>query len=182
MLQFLSMQQTIALGAGCFWCSEAAYTRLKGVSDVRSGYAGGSTENPTYDQVCTGRTGHAEVVSVSFDDNIITLEQILSVFFTIHDPTTLNRQGHDVGTQYRSIILCTTDEQIKIAEEYISRLDQQGIWKDKIVTEVVRLDKFYEAEADHFRYYDVNRESSYCQIVINPKLEKLKAEHKDLLK
>jgi peptide-methionine (S)-S-oxide reductase len=176
------MSQTIVLGSGCFWCSEAAFTRLKGVSDVRSGYAGGESENPTYEEVCTGRTGHAEVVQVEYDEGMITAEQLLSVFFTIHDPTTLNRQGHDVGTQYRSIILYTSDEQKEIAQKYIAQLTKDQVWPDPIVTEIKPLGKFYEAEADHYRYYEMNKESSYCQIVINPKLAQLRAEHADLLK
>lgn len=175
-------KQNIVLGAGCFWCSEAAYTRLKGVSTVNSGYAGGKTANPTYEAVCTGTTGHAEVVSVDFDDTVIKLEQILSVFFTIHDPTTLNRQGHDIGTQYRSIILCTSDAQKQTAQQYIAKLTADHTWPDPIVTEIAMLDKFYPAEADHYRYYDLNQGSGYCQVVINPKLAKLKAEHADLLK
>lgn len=177
-----SMVETIVLGAGCFWCSEAAYLRLKGVISVRSGYAGGGQPSPTYERVCTGSTGHAEVVQVEYDPAIVTTQQLLSVFFTIHDPTTLNRQGADIGTQYRSIILYTTDEQKEIAEKYIAKLSQDKIWKDPIVTEIKKLESFYESEADHYRYYELNKESSYCRIVINPKLEKLRVEHADLLK
>jgi len=175
-------KETIVLGAGCFWCSEAAYTRIKGVTSVRSGYAGGTTPNPTYYDVCTGLTGHAEVVQVEYDPDIIKFEDILSVFFTIHDPTTLNRQGYDVGTEYRSIILYTTDQQKNIAEKYIAKLTKDKIWPDPIVTEMEKLDKFYDAEADHYRYYEMNKGNSYCTLVINPKLAALRARHADLLK
>ena len=175
-------KETIALGAGCFWCSEAAYTRLKGVLEVRSGYAGGTTVDPTYEQVSTGTTGHAEVAQVVYDPSVITLQDILSVFFTIHDPTTLNRQGHDIGTQYRSIIFCTTPEQKEAAESYIQVLSGKQIWNDPIVTTVEQLTQFYPAEADHYRYYDLNQNNSYCQVVINPKLALLKEKHAELLK
>lgn len=173
---------TIAFGAGCFWCSEAAYTKLKGVTSVRSGYAGGSKKNPTYEQVSTGTTGHAEVVRIEYDPDIITLGDLLSVFFTIHDPTTYNRQGDDIGTQYRSIILYTTVGQKNLIKKYIAKLTHQRLWKDPIVTELVPLESFYEAEPYHYRYYENNKESRYCQLVINPKLAKLKAEHVNLLK
>jgi peptide-methionine (S)-S-oxide reductase len=183
MLQFSDMnKEIIVLGGGCFWCTEAAYLRLKGVLEVKSGYAGGSTENPTYQEVSMGRTGHAEVVEVAYDTEVISIRQLLSVFFTIHDPTTLNRQGYDVGTQYRSIILYTTEVQKVEIEQYLRELAQSQIWKDPIVTELKQLTKFYTAEADHQKYYELNKESSYCQVVINPKLDKLKKEHADLLK
>jgi peptide-methionine (S)-S-oxide reductase len=176
------MVNTIAFGAGCFWCSEAAFTQLKGVTSVRSGYAGGDKKNPTYDQVCSGTTGHAEVVRVEYNDEIISLEDLLGVFFTIHDPTTYNRQGDDIGSQYRSVILYTTVEQKNAIKKYLGKLTHKGLWKNPIVTEVVPLESFYEAESDHYRYYDLHADSRYCQLVINPKLAKLRAQHASLLK
>ncbi len=172
----------IVFGAGCFWCSEAAFTQLKGVTSVRSGYAGGETKNPTYEEVSGGTTGHAEVVQVEYDPTIISLDNLLSVFFTIHDPTTFNRQGYDVGTQYRSVVLYATEAQKKQIKQYIAKLTHQKLWKDPIVTEVAPLGAFYEAEADHYRYYEMNKESRYCQLVINPKLDKLRKTHSALLK
>lgn len=173
---------TIGFGAGCFWCSEAAFTQLKGVTRVDSGYAGGAKKNPAYDQVCSGTTGHAEVVQVQFDPVIISLEDLLSVFFTIHDPTTYNRQGADIGTQYRSIVLYTTVEQKKLVKKYIAKLTHQKLWNGPIVTEVEPLADFYPAESDHYRYYELNKESRYCQVVISPKLAKLREKHAGLLK
>lgn len=173
---------TIAFGAGCFWCSEAAYTQLKGVTSVLPGYAGGAKKNPTYDQVCSGTTGHAEVVQVQFDPEIISLQDLLSVFFTIHDPTTYNRQGADVGTQYRSIVLYTTSEQKNLVKKYIAKLTHQNLWGSPIVTEVEPLADFYPAEADHYRYYELNKDSRYCQVVISPKLAKLRKMHAGLMK
>lgn len=172
---------TIVLGSGCFWCSEAAFTRLKGVTSVLSGYAGGHSPSPTYDQVCSGTTGHAEVVQVKYDSNIITLEDLLAVFFTIHDPTTYNRQGADIGTQYRSIVLYTGVEQKNQIKKYIAKLAHQKLWNGPIVTEVEPLIAFYPAESDHYRYYELNQDSRYCQVVINPKLAKLRALHAGLL-
>ena len=172
----------IAFGAGCFWCSEAAFTRLNGVTSVISGYAGGAKKNPTYDQVCSGTTGHAEVVKVDYDPEIISLEDLLSVFFTIHDPTTYNRQGADVGTQYRSIVLYTNVDQKNLIKKYIAKLTHQKLWPMPIVTELVSLADFYPAEADHYRYYDINKDSRYCQVVINPKLAKLRTVYPYLLK
>lgn len=173
---------TVAFGAGCFWCSEAAFTQLKGVTSVRSGYAGGDKKNPTYDQVCSGTTGHAEVVKVEFDPTIISLNEILGVFFTIHDPTTFNRQGDDVGTQYRSIVLYTNADQKNLIKKFIAKLTHKGFWYNPIVTEVVPLQSFYEADPDHFRYYENNQESRYCQVIINPKLDRLRKMHATLLK
>lgn len=172
---------TIAFGAGCFWCSEAAFTRLKGVTSVLPGYAGGAKKNPTYDQVCSGTTGHAEVVQVQYDPEIISLEDLLSVFFIIHDPTTYNRQGADIGTQYRSIVLYTTVDQKNLIKKYISKLAHQKLWNGPIVTEVEPLAEFYPAESDHYRYYELNKDSRYCQAVINPKLAKLREKHANLL-
>lgn len=173
---------TIAFGAGCFWCSEAAFSQLRGVTSVISGYAGGSKKNPTYSQVCSGTTGHAEVVKVEYDPTIIMLTDLLNVFFTIHDPTTFNRQGDDIGSQYRSIILYTTTEQKNFVKKHIGKLTHKGLWNSGVVTEVVPLESFYEAEADHSKYYENNLENRYCQIVISPKIAKLRAEYQNLLK
>lgn len=159
------------LGGGCFWCMEAVFERLPGVISVTSGYAGGTTENPTYEQVCTETTGHAEVTEIVFDPSKISYAQLLHVFWQAHDPTTLNRQGADEGSSYRSIILYRTEKQKLIAEK--SKLEAQDDFRDPIVTEIVPLKKFYPAEDYHHRYYDNNTSQGYCQVVIAPKLEKL---------
>ncbi len=169
------MENTITLGGGCFWCIEAVFTDLKGITSAVSGYAGGDTENPTYDQVCTGRSGHAEVVEVTYDPEIITLHDILTIFFTLHDPTTLNRQGADAGTQYRSTIMYRDDAQKAEAETVIAEITESGIWPDPIVTEVVPLLHFYPAEAYHQHYFANNTNKAYCQIVIAPKVAKLRS-------
>ncbi|MCU7939440.1 MAG: peptide-methionine (S)-S-oxide reductase MsrA [gamma proteobacterium symbiont of Bathyaustriella thionipta] len=174
---------TIAtLGGGCFWCLDATLKNLKGIANFVSGYADGTIENPTYQQICTGTTGHAEVVQITYDSNIINFQTLLQVFFTIHDPTTLNRQGADTGTQYRSIILCHNDEQLSMAKDYIAQLDASDIWANPIVTEVKPLETFYEAEKYHQNYFQLNPTNGYCQAVISPKLSKLKAEYQSLLK
>jgi peptide-methionine (S)-S-oxide reductase len=173
--------QTTAFGAGCFWCSEAAFTQLKGVTTVTSGYAGGHLKNPTHGQVNSGTTGHAQVVQVQYDPQDISLDDLLAVFFTIHDPTTYNRQGVDIGTQYRSIVLYTTVDQKNQVKKYIAKLAHQKLWNGPIVTEVEPLADFYPAESDHYRYYELNKESRYCQIMINPKLAKLREKHANLL-
>jgi len=170
------------LGGGCFWCLEAVYEQLKGVVRVESGYAGGAVPNPTYEQVSTGRTGHAEVVQLTFDPGKIGYEEILEVFFSIHDPTTLNRQGADVGTQYRSVILTHDAGQRAIAEEVIARVEAEGIWDDPIVTEVAPLEAFYKAEDYHQEYYRRNRGQPYCQVVIAPKVAKFRKQHFDKLR
>ena len=162
------------LGGGCFWCIEAVYTELKGVTGVISGYAGGHVANPDYYQVCSGKTGHAEVVSVEFDPEQITFPEILEVFFASHDPTTLNRQGADVGTQYRSVILYTSDAQKEQAAEFIKELDASGTEPGPIVTEVSPFEAFYPAEAEHHRFYQNNPGSMYCRIVIDPKVAKVR--------
>jgi len=162
------------LGGGCFWCLEAAFSELRGVHAVQSGYAGGSHPAPTYRLVCSGRTGHAEVVQITFDPEVITFRDLLDVFFTVHDPTTLNRQGADVGTQYRSIILYHSPEQKAEAEQAIRDLDARGIWTDPIVTEVVPLEAFHAAEPEHDRYYENNPDQPYCQIVVAPKVAKVR--------
>ncbi|HZT23300.1 MAG TPA: peptide-methionine (S)-S-oxide reductase MsrA [Verrucomicrobiae bacterium] len=162
------------LGGGCFWCMEAVFERLPGVISVTSGFAGGHTENPTYEQVCTGTTGHAEVTEIVFDPSKISYAKLLDVFWQAHDPTTLNRQGADVGTQYRSIILYRNEKQKLQAEQ--SKLQAQKHFKHPIVTEIVPLKKFYPAEDYHQKYYDRNTAAPYCRVVIAPKLEKLEKE------
>jgi peptide-methionine (S)-S-oxide reductase len=162
------------LGGGCFWCLEAVYDELNGVESVESGYSGGTVANPSYRQVCTGATGHAEVVQVTFDPAVVSFKEILEVFFAIHDPTTLNRQGPDVGTQYRSAIFYHSQEQKAIAEQVIEELDAAHIWDAPIVTEVVPFTAFYPAEDYHQEYYERNREQPYCRVVISPKLAKFR--------
>ncbi len=174
--------ETATLGGGCFWCLEAVYEQLKGVIQVESGYAGGAVPNPTYEQVCTGRTGHAEVVQVTFDPSELAYEQLLEVFFTIHDPTTLNRQGADVGTQYRSVIFTHDDDQRAAAESVITRFEAEGIWDDPIVTQVAPLDAFYKAEDYHQEYYRRNQGQPYCQVVIAPKVAKFRRRYADKLR
>jgi peptide-methionine (S)-S-oxide reductase len=174
--------QTATFGAGCFWCVEAVFQRLKGVIKVESGYSGGETINPTYEQVCTGTTGHAEVTQITFDADVITFEELLEVFWKTHDPTTLNRQGADKGTQYRSAIFYHNDEQKELAEKYKMKLDESGAFNDPIVTEISKLDVFYKAENYHQNYYNTNPNQGYCQYVIVPKLEKFEKVFKDKLK
>jgi len=169
-------------GGGCFWCLEAVFEQLKGVTGVASGYAGGTVPNPSYEQVCGGRTGHAEVTQVTFDPSVISYRDLLDVFFSIHDPTTLNRQGADVGPQYRSIVLTHSDAQREAALEAIRSVEREGIWPDPIVTEVVPLGTFYPAEAGHQGYYRRNERQPYCQVVIAPKLAKFRAHHLGRLK
>ncbi len=170
--------EKIVLGGGCFWCLHAAYTRVKGVQEVRQGYAGGHQNDPSYMQVVMHDTGHAEVVEVSFDPSVITLADILDIFWILHDPTTLNRQGYDVGPQYRSIILYSNEVQREAAEK--SKTAAQAVWEEPIVTEIKQLEGFYPAE-DYQYDYEVNR-PDYCQIIINPKLVKLRAKFATLLK
>jgi peptide-methionine (S)-S-oxide reductase len=168
------MSELATLGGGCFWCLEAVYLELQGVEKVASGYAGGSVHNPSYRQVTTGTTGHAEVVQLTFDPEQISFREILEVFFTIHDPTTLNRQGADVGTQYRSAIFYHDEEQRRTAEEIIAEFEAAAIWPDPIVTEVTPLDVFYEAEDYHQDYYRQNANQPYCRVVISPKVAKFR--------
>ncbi len=160
------------LGSGCFWCTEAVFQQLKGVESVVSGYSGGHVENPSYEQVVTGRTGHAEVCQIQFDPEQISYEDILEVFFGTHDPTTLNRQGNDIGTQYRSVIFYHSEEQRKTAEQAKKDIDESGTWKNPIVTEIVPYEKFYPAEDYHQNYYKNNPTQGYCRMVIAPKLNK----------
>ncbi|NHI88954.1 MAG: peptide-methionine (S)-S-oxide reductase [Candidatus Thorarchaeota archaeon] len=164
--------ETATFGSGCFWCTEAVFQQLKGVSSVVSGYAGGHVENPTYQQVCTGRTGHAEVCQIQFDPEQISFEELLEVFFNTHDPTTLNRQGNDVGSQYRSVIFYHDEEQRKKAEKVKAELDKSGTRKNPIVTEIVPFENFYKAEDHHQNYYRNNPGEGYCRLVIAPKLDK----------
>ena len=169
------------LAGGCFWCLEAVYERVRGVSRVVSGYAGGHVPDPSYEQVCTGRTGHAEVVQLSFDPQIISYRDLLYVFFTIHDPTTLNRQGGDVGTQYRSAIYHHSESQQQDAIAVIADIEARHLWPGPIVTELAPLDTFFQAEDYHKGYYRRNPQLAYCQVVIEPKLVKLRKEHQSLL-
>jgi peptide-methionine (S)-S-oxide reductase len=173
--------ETVTLGAGCFWCIEAVYQQLKGVHSVVSGYTGGEVENPTYHQVCRGNTGHAEVVRITFDPETISLADILDVFWVTHDPTTLNRQGPDVGTQYRSAIFYHSDEQRETAEKSKQQADASDLWPDTIVTEIVPAAIFYEAEDYHQNYYQQNSSLPYCYVMIEPKLQKLRKAFLDKL-
>jgi peptide-methionine (S)-S-oxide reductase len=176
------MTETATLAGGCFWCLEAAFQQLKGVSGVRSGYAGGTVPNPTYEAVCTGQTGHAEVTQIEFDPDVIAFRDLLDVFFTIHDPTTLNQQGADVGTQYRSAIFYQSPEQERVAREVIAALEATHVWDDPIVTEIVPLTAFYPAEAYHRDYYNRNQNQPYCRAVIAPKVAKLRKHYLEKLK
>jgi peptide-methionine (S)-S-oxide reductase len=174
--------QTATLAGGCFWCLEAVYDELKGVHSVESGYAGGHVDNPSYRAVCSGTTGHAEVVQIHFDPSVVSYRDLLNVFFTIHDPTTLNRQGADAGTQYRSAIFYHDDEQKKTAEEVIKGLNAQKLWDHPIVTEVTKLDKFYMAEDYHQEYFAKNPYQPYCQVVVAPKVSKFRKHFLEMLK
>ena len=160
-------------GAGCFWCVEAVFEQLDGVVDVRSGYTGGTTENPTYEDICTGKTGHAEVIQIDFDPSLISYKILLDIFWKSHDPTTLNRQGADTGTQYRSAIFYHTEKQKETADNSKENMEKSDLYFDSIVTEITLLTKFYVAENDHQDYYRINQNAPYCQLVIKPKLDKL---------
>jgi len=177
-----TQRETATLGGGCFWCLEAVYDDLRGVESVVSGYAGGRVPDPSYEQVCSGTTGHAEVVRITFDPAEVSFRELLEVFFTIHDPTTLNRQGADVGTQYRSAIFYHDDEQKRVAEETIRDLEAEGVWDDPIVTEVVPLTAFYPAEGYHQEYFARNPRAGYCQVVIAPKVSKFRKQYLSRLK
>jgi peptide-methionine (S)-S-oxide reductase len=177
-----SKLSSATFGSGCFWCSEAIFERVKGVSSVVSGYAGGKVDNPTYEDVCSGTTGHAEVIQIKFDPAFVSYDELLEIFWKTHDPTTLNRQGADVGTQYRSVIFYQDEDQKKKAEDYKSELNKAGIWKDPIVTEISPLKKFYSAENYHQDYYEQNSSKGYCSFVITPKIEKFEKVFKDKLK
>jgi peptide-methionine (S)-S-oxide reductase len=174
--------EVTTLAGGCFWCLEAVYDELKGVEDVVSGYSGGNVANPSYERVCTGDTGHAEAVQVTFDPQIASYRQLLEVFFTIHDPTSLNRQGADVGTQYRSVIFYHNAEQKAIAEQVMSELEAQKLWKKPIVTELVPFESFYPAEEYHQEYFKRNPYQGYCMVVIAPKVAKFRHKYMESLK
>lgn len=174
--------ETAVFAGGCFWCIETLFQDLKGVEKVESGYSGGTTPNPTYKEVCTGSTGHAEVIKITFDPSVITYEQLLTVFFHVHDPTTLNRQGADAGTQYRSAVFYADDKQKASAEKVIADITAQKLWDDPIVTEVTKLGEYYKAEDYHQDYYNNNPNQGYCSAVIAPKVKKFYKEFKDMLK
>jgi peptide-methionine (S)-S-oxide reductase len=176
------MIEKATLGGGCFWCLEAVYEELRGVQKVENGYSGGHVPNPTYRQVCSETTGHAEVVQISFDPEEVSYEDILRVFFSIHDPTTLNRQGADVGESYRSVIFYHDEDQRRAAEDVISELESDGVWDDPIVTQVAPLDEFYKAEEYHQSYFQRNGYQPYCQVVIAPKVAKFHKQYLERLK
>ncbi|TAE50275.1 MAG: peptide-methionine (S)-S-oxide reductase [Bacteroidetes bacterium] len=174
--------QLATFGTGCFWCTEAVFQRLRGVEKVVSGYSGGKVKNPTYKEVCSGYTGHAEVIQINYDPALITFDELLEVFWKTHDPTTLNRQGNDVGTQYRSVVFYHNEEQRELAETYKNELDASGIFASPIVTEISPYSVFYAAEADHQNFYNENTGYPYCVYVVQPKLDKFKKVFKDRLK
>ncbi len=173
---------TAVIGGGCFWCTEAVFLELDGVSRVKSGYAGGAVPNPTYEQVCTGRTGHAEVIQITFDPDVISYADLLRVFFATHDPTTLNRQGNDVGTQYRSAIFPADAEQEQVARAVMAEIDSRGIWGRPLVTTIEPLTEFYPAEAYHDDYYARNPNAGYCRVIVAPKVAKVRKEFTDRLR
>lgn len=174
--------ETATLAGGCFWCTEAIFKRLKGVESVTSGYSGGNVENPTYEQVCSGTTGHAEAIQIKFDPKIISFYKLLYVFFKLHNPTTLNQQGNDIGTQYRSAIFYHSKKQKLTAEKVKKEIEKSEMYKDPIVTEIAPFKNFYEAEGYHKNYYDRNSQAPYCQYVIDPKIQKLYKEFKEEVK
>ncbi|MSP14146.1 MAG: peptide-methionine (S)-S-oxide reductase [Chloroflexi bacterium] len=178
----MNQKEVATLGGGCFWCLEAVYDQLKGVADVVSGYSGGHMPNPTYEQVCSERTGHAEVIQITFDPQAVSYREILQVFFTIHDPTTLNQQGNDVGTSYRSIILYHSPEQEATARQVIAELNAAHLWDKPIVTEVTAFKVFYPAEAYHQQYFERNPHQPYCRIVVEPKVAKFRKKYMERLK
>jgi len=176
------MSEKATLAGGCFWCLEAVFEELRGIEKVESGYSGGHVPNPTYEQVCTGTTGHAEVVQLTYDPGVISYREILEVFFTVHDPTTLNRQGPDVGTQYRSAIFYHDEEQRRTAEEVIFEFEEKGVWEDPIVTEVTPFEAFYPAEEYHREYFRNHPDQPYCRVVIAPKVAKFRKQYLERLK
>lgn len=176
------MKQVATLGNGCFWCSEAIFERVEGISNVRPGFSGGTVSNPSYKEVCTGQTGHAEVIQLEYDPETISFAEILEIYFKTHDPTQLNRQGNDVGTQYRSVIFYHTEEQKKIAYEIKEKLTEELIWDKPIVTEIVPFSNFYPAEDYHDNYYKNNPNQGYCRYVITPKVEKFEKVFKNYIK
>jgi len=176
------MKKTLIFGNGCFWCTETIFQRIDGVELVESGYSGGSYTNPSYEEVCSGKTGHAEVIRLTFDSDKISFQDLLKVFFETHDPTTLNRQGADIGTQYRSIIFYKDESEKEIAEAYIQQLNHSGLFKSPIVTQLMEETIFYKAEDYHQNYFNLHGENPYCSLVIRPKLEKFMAKSGNLLK
>ncbi|MAO32920.1 MAG: peptide-methionine (S)-S-oxide reductase [Crocinitomicaceae bacterium] len=169
------MKSLATFGTGCFWCTEACFKELNGVIEVRPGYAGGKTHNPSYEQICTGQTGHAEVIRIVYDEKIISFEELLRVFWYVHDPTQLNRQGNDIGTQYRSVIFYHSDEQKELSLVYKSKLDEKKVWNAKIVTEISAINNFSFAESYHQDYFNKNPQNMYCQSVVRPKVEQFKS-------
>jgi peptide-methionine (S)-S-oxide reductase len=177
-----SSLQTATFGNGCFWCTEAVFLDVKGVKEVTSGYMGGTTKNPTYKEVCTGNTGHAEVIQIKYDPAVVSYETLLEIFWNTHDPTTLNKQGADEGTQYRSVVFYHNEEQKKVAEQYKKQLAASGVFKKPIVTEITAASTYYKAEGYHQNYYALNQEQGYCQYVIRPKVEKFRKQFAGKLK
>ncbi|MHA2092549.1 MAG: peptide-methionine (S)-S-oxide reductase MsrA [Candidatus Kariarchaeaceae archaeon] len=177
----MSQQEIATLGGGCFWCIDAVYEELQGIESSESGYSGGKTENPTYEEVCRGTGGHAEVVQVKFDPEVISFREILEVFFFVHDPTTLNRQGNDVGPQYRSVIYYHSPEQKEIAEQVIKELEEKRVYNNPIVTEIAQLNDYYVAEEYHQSYFRKNPNQGYCTYVISPKVSKFRKKYFDRL-
>ena len=175
-------EEQLTVGGGCFWCVEAVFMDLKGVRKVESGYSGGNVPNPTYQRVCSGTTGHAEVIRITYDPMVISTKQLMEIFFTVHDPTTLNRQGADVGTQYRSVIFYRNPEQKAVAEQTIKDIQAAAIWDGRIVTELAPFKAFYKAEEYHQNYYNQNTNQQYCQVVIRPKVTKFRKKYSHLLK
>jgi len=173
--------ETVVFGGGCFWCTEAVFQKLKGVKSVISGYAGGNVDNPNYYEVSEGKTQHAEVIKIEYDEQIISFKDLLSVFFAVHNPTSLNRQGNDVGTQYRSVIMYINEEQKKLSKDAIKKINDSHEFENPIATEIVPLNKFFTAEDHHQNYYQKNLDQPYCTYIIVPKLEKLKEKFKNLL-
>jgi peptide-methionine (S)-S-oxide reductase len=175
-------EEMAVLGAGCFWCVEAVFQQLNGVLSVESGFCGGFIKNPSYREVCNGTTGHAEVAKIIFNPEVVSFHEILEVFWSVHDPTTLNRQGNDIGTQYRSAIYYTSEQQKEIAEQYLNQLEQSRVFANPIVTEITKFDVFYPAEEYHTNYFNLHGEEQYCQFVVRPKVEKFKAKFASKLK
>lgn len=178
----MNKEEVAILAGGCFWCTEAVFQRLKGVKSVVSGFTGGNIKNPAYREIITGRTGHAEAIEISFDPNVISYEELLMIFFSTHDPTTLNRQQYDVGTQYRSAIFFTSQSQREIALKVIGQLEEEKIFNGPIVTEVTEATAFYHAEEEHKEYYNNHRQQQYCQAIIDPKIKKLNENFSEKLK
>lgn len=174
--------EEVVFGGGCFWCTEAVFKKLRGIKSIKPGYTGGQVPHPTYLQVASGKTGHAEAIYIEYDPNEISFKDLLTVFFATHDPTTVNRQGRDVGTQYRSVIFYTTEEQKSEAQKFINGINSSDLEGARIITEIQPLEKFYEAENYHHDYYENNKEALYCQIMINPKLDKMQKDFTELLK